>query len=83
MESIGPQQLECEKMNQLQRRIVSVGTILIAGMLLFPPVKQINGIVGFEFLLDRSLGSSIEIPQLLVQWLGVILVAGAVWVLAR
>jgi hypothetical protein len=69
-------------MNEAQRKILfAVGAIVLA-MLLYPPyvARGTNNIIfqsGYAFLFDLPLRATVDVPTLLVQWIG-ILAAGTI-----
>ncbi len=73
-------------MNRKQRCALIASAVIIALMLLFPPFHWPRGLGGpvdnrgYGFLFDvPDGGPTVNIGTLLVQWLGVILVAGILW----
>ena len=71
-------------MNENQRRIVVGAGVVIGLMLLFPPYEVKSVGTGYHFILSaKPFHGVVNIGQLFAQWVGVVLVAGVAWLLAR
>jgi hypothetical protein len=80
-------------MNEQQKKVIVILAVVIVLMLFFPPFHFItyNGIernMGFSFLLSPpkdgySVTGSINISQLLIQWIGVSIVGGLFYFLMK
>lgn len=70
-------------MNERQRKIVIGAAAIVGLMLLFPPYERSNFGIGFGFLLSPPYLASVDAGQLLAQYIGVVLVSGLAWLLAR
>lgn len=78
-------------MNKFQRRILVLAAVCIALMLIYPPfvVHGMNGLrrpAGFGFIFTGIKGDSYAVVnpgQLMVQWVGVVLIAGICFKLAE
>ena len=79
-------------MNKNQKKVIIATGILIGLMLLFPPFVHYgsNGVevnMGFSFILDRPsnryITGSVNILQLLTQWIGVGAVGGLLYILFK
>ena len=80
------------RMNKIQRVIVLAAAIVIGIMLLIPPfeIPRLSINPGYSFILlppqrdDAGTALSfVNVEQLLAQWLGVLLIAGLAYWLAR
>lgn len=79
-------------MNTNQKRIITAVIVIIVGMLLYPPFQVIakNGIVfnmGYDWIFDppkrRYIGANVNVSMLLIQWVGVLVVGGLAFFLAK
>lgn len=71
-------------MNNKQQKIAKACAWAMALMLLFPPT--VSGVVSSGFNFIFNLGGSysrMDVPQLMTQWLGVILIGGILFYLAK
>ncbi len=71
-------------MNERQKKILITVAVVILAMLLYPPyIEKLGGsyagrvFSGYEFIFDLPSRAVINVPTLLVQWIGV-LIAGAI-----
>jgi hypothetical protein len=71
-------------MNQNQKVVLIAVAVIVAGMLLYPPFEWVEGgSRGFYPIYDAPLSSSIDVAQLVVQWIGVLIVGMIAWILAK
>lgn len=74
-------------MNKLQRKVLIFVAILIAGMLFYPPYKMQGEIrevcCWYNWIFEAQLYKTVDIAMLLAQWLGVLIVGGIAYLLAK
>ncbi len=76
-------------MNVTQKKIVLSASVIVVAMLFFPPFKlepvfALSGFSkGYEFIGDAPVGAHINWALLLVQWSGVIFLAGILYFLCK
>ena len=64
------------KINENQKKLLISTAAIIAGMLFFPPWRRLWGnLTGYDFIFDLPLDASVDIGTLVIQWLGVLLIA--------
>lgn len=66
-------------MNEKQKDIAIWTAMILAAMLVFPPFEDGYRCGGYQFILRVPDACAMNIPRLLIQWLGVILVGGILW----
>jgi hypothetical protein len=80
-------------MNNPQRKVLVASVCVVVVMLIFPPFqfRLPNGVIqnmGYGFIFEppkynSQLAASVNSALLLVQWIGVTIIGGALWFLAR
>lgn len=79
-------------MNTTQKRIMIAVIVIIVGMLVYPPFQVVakNGVVfnmGYGWIFDPPkrgyIAASVDVPMLLIQWVGVLVVGGLALFLAK
>lgn len=78
----------CENgMNKKQQTILMVTAILVTAMLLFPPYTYRSVAntysTGYGFIFDLSRNAAVNIPLLLTQWLGVLIVGAIAFLITK
>jgi hypothetical protein len=80
-------------MNKKQRAVLIAITVVIVGMLLYPPFhwrgpKGQVGSAGYSWIFDPppdGLGilATVDLGLLVIQWLGVLIVGGITWIILK
>lgn len=75
-------------MNEMQRKVLIVVAILVVAMLLYPPYSMQNEWgskvqIGYTWLFEGYAYSSVDVAMLFTQWIGVLIVGGIAFLLAR
>jgi hypothetical protein len=71
-------------MNDYQRKVLIAAASLIGLMLIYPPFQIMGRSVGYSWILSPPYAAAtINIGQLLIQWLAVILISGIAFALSK
>jgi hypothetical protein len=77
-------------MNEKQRKVLVVIAVAVLAMLIYPPYVQYLGgetdtvsSSSYAFIFDLPIFSTIHAPTLLIQWLGVLVVGGIVFLVVK
>lgn len=74
--------------NRLRSLLIFSIAVTVAAMLIFPPYHAVNGrgnIVrfGYAFIFDLPVNASVNVTQLIVQWIGVLIIGGILSLLLK